>query len=94
MEGFTPNCCLWLQCRLEFLFFKELSQLLLSSGLLLLHQLGCSLGHAPSIWPGHGRVVRPAGSYSQILPVFLSGPCSDPGFGVHVQTTSPAAMFF
>lgn len=50
----------WLLYGSELLFFEELSQLLLSGGFLLLHQLGGPFGHPPGIRLGQRRVVGPA----------------------------------
>lgn len=60
--------------RFEFLFFKELFQLLISRGFFLLHELSGSFGYSPGVWLWHWRVVWPAWGYPKILPVFLPGP--------------------
>ena len=53
---------------------KQDLQLVLSGGLLLLHELGVALGDAPSGGSGHGGAVGAAGRRRELLPVVSPSP--------------------
>ena len=53
---------------------KQDLQLVLSGGLLLLHELGVALGDAPAVRAGHRGAQGPSGRWLQALPVVTTSP--------------------
>ena len=49
-------------------------ELLLGSGLLLLHEVGVALGDAPAVRAGHRGAQGPSGRWLQALPVVTTSP--------------------